>query len=256
MPVAWARKWRRMPTWELYHVLVLRVAGLPRTFEQLRFTIGDPDGLRSCSYKAWQHNASFYIKCRESGPGDMKVSLHPEVFLVGWQETWAQANPGAILPDDHPSRVSFTPTSARPGLTRVLTIVIPYNAVNWRDPCNGEHVVWLPPPGREKAIEVMFALVSAPLSLRTDSLVGCIEGDRRGDRDLVVAYREIPHLARLTLTGSIATPDGTRLSDPGEMAAALPYMRGFGMGQKGDGSWFLEEVAVTSEHLVDIPACS
>ena len=115
-------------------------------------------------------------------------------------------------------------------------------------------MVWLPPPGRDKAMEVMFALVSTPLTLRADSLVGCIEGDRQGDPDLVVAYREVPYRARLTLTGSLATPDGARLSDPEEIAAALPYMRGFGMGQKGDGSWFLEEVAVTHQHFVDISA--
>lgn len=225
------------------------IAHLPRTFKELRFTVGEPAGLRSCSYKAWQHNASFYIKCRESGPGDMKVSLHPDVSLVGWQEKWARANPGALLPADHPSRVSFIATPARPGLTRVLTIVIPDAAVNWRKPFNGEELVWLPRPGRGRAIEIVFVLVSTPITLPSDSLIGCIEGDGPDSPDLLVAYREVSHDALLAVTGSLATPDGERLTDSREIAASLPDMRGFGMGQKGDGSWFLEEVAVTHESL-------
>ncbi len=223
----------------------------PCTFSQLRLTVGDSEGLRSGSYKAWQHRGSFYIKCRESGPGDMKVSLHPEVFLAGWQGPWARENPGALLPQGHPSRVSFVPTPARLGLTRVLTIVIPSAAVNWPEPCKGKDVVWLPRPPHEHAIEVMFALVSAPITLRSDSLIGCLQGDGPGDPDLVVAYRQIPHQAHLSFTGSLATPSGESVTDPTEVSAALPYMRGFGMGQKGDGSWFLEEVAVTHQPFTE-----
>jgi hypothetical protein len=50
---------------------------------EVRFVVGDPNGLSSNSWKIWQHNDSVYIACRDSFT-HAKISIHPKSWRMAY----------------------------------------------------------------------------------------------------------------------------------------------------------------------------
>jgi hypothetical protein len=69
---------------KLLHFRQLESLGLlPINGQEVRFAVGDPNGLTSNTWKIWEHKSSIYIACRDDFQ-EAKVSLHPSHWRMAF----------------------------------------------------------------------------------------------------------------------------------------------------------------------------